>query len=302
MNDESKPSGERIAQERIAKFLSRAGVASRREAERMIAAGRVAVNGKTLDTPATLVSARDTVEVDGALIGGPERVRLWRYHKPAGLVVTHNDERDRETVFDALPDDLPRVISVGRLDLNSEGLLLLTNSGELARQLELPATGWSRHYRARAYGRVTQEQLDTLRRGIEINGKRTGPIEATLERQQKDNVWVSVTIREGKNREVRRAMETLDLRVNRLIRTSYGPFQLGNLDKGKVEEVKPRTLKDQVGHLVEVELPRQTRSGKPAAKPGSRASNSRASNKAKARNYPQRPPSRSKQRTKGPKR
>ena len=283
--------------ERIAKYLSRAGIASRREAERMIAAGRVSVNGTVLDTPATLVTAKDTVEVDGAVVGKPERVRLWRYHKPAGLIVSHNDERDRETVFDALPDDLPRVISVGRLDLNSEGLLLLTNSGELARALELPSTGWSRHYRARAYGRVTQEQLDTLRRGIEIDGKRTGPIEATLERQQKDNVWVSVTLREGKNREVRRAMETLDLRVNRLIRTSYGPFQLGNLEKGKLEEIKPSTLRDQVGHLVTVEMPHRTRSGKPAAKP-----TARPSRKAKARNYPQRPPSRSRQRTKGPKR
>ena len=285
--------------ERIAKFLSRAGVASRREAERMIAAGRVAVNGKVLDTPATLVGARDKVEVDGTLIGGPERVRLWRYHKPAGLVVTHNDERDRETVFDALPDDLPRVISVGRLDLNSEGLLLLTNSGELARQLELPATGWSRHYRARAYGRVTQEQLDTLRRGIEIDGRRTGPIEAKLERQQKDNVWVSVTLREGKNREVRRAMETLDLRVNRLIRTSYGPFQLGNLDKGKVEEVRPRTLKDQVGHLVEVEMPKETRKSSPRGKPSGKPSK-KPRKSVQGRAYPQRPPSRSKQRSKGP--
>ena len=243
--------------DRIAKVLARAGVASRREAERFIAAGRVAVNGTVLTTPAFKVRPKDKITVDGKPIGPKKRVRLWLYHKPAGLVVSNRDEKGRDTIYDELPKDLPRVMSVGRLDINSEGLLLLTNDGGLARALELPATGWSRHYRARAYGRVTQEELDTLRKGIEIDGIRTGPIHAEFERQQGNNAWVAVVIREGKNREVRRALETLDLQVNRLIRTSYGPFQLANLKKGAVEEVRPSLLRDQVGHLVEVEMPKQ---------------------------------------------
>ncbi|MEM7729314.1 MAG: pseudouridine synthase [Pseudomonadota bacterium] len=238
--------------ERIAKRLARAGVASRREAERMIEAGRVSVNGKWLDTPAFTVTAKDAVEVDGKPIAAKEPPRLWRYHKPPGLVTSHKDERGRRTVFDALPVELGRVISVGRLDLTSEGLLLLTNDGEIARQLELPSTGWSRRYRARAYGKTTQEKLDTLKAGIEIDGRMTGPIEATLETEKGDNVWVEVMIREGKNREVRRALETLDLQVNRLIRTSYGPFQLLTLQRGAVEEVGRKQLRDQVGHLVDI--------------------------------------------------
>lgn len=238
--------------ERIAKRLARAGVASRREAERMIEAGRVSVNGKQLDTPAFTVTARDQIEVDGKPLAPKEPPRLWRYHKPPGLVTSHSDERGRRTVFEALPKDLPRVISVGRLDLTSEGLLLLTNDGELARQLELPSTGWSRRYRARAYGKTTQDKLDTLKAGIEIEGRQTGPIEATLESEKGDNVWIEVMIREGKNREVRRALETLDLKVNRLIRTSYGPFQLLTLQRGAVDEVGRKQLRDQAGHLVDI--------------------------------------------------
>ena len=242
--------------ERIAKALARAGIASRREAERMIEAGRVSVNGKVLDTPAFLVTPKDNILVDKQPIAAKEPARLWRYHKPDGLLTTHNDPGGRATVFDALPQSMPRVISVGRLDMTSEGLLLLTNDGELARQLELPSTGWARRYRARAFGKTTQAQLDTLMKGVKIDGIPTGPIEATLDREQGGNVWVSVTIREGKNREVRRAFETLNLRVNRLIRISYGPFQLGDLAKGASEEVPNRILRDQVGHLTEIEATR----------------------------------------------
>jgi 23S rRNA pseudouridine2605 synthase len=238
--------------ERIAKRIARAGLASRREAERLIEAGKVRVNGKVLTTPAFTVSDKDTVEVNGQPLAAKEAPRLWRYHKPPGLVTSHRDERGRRTVFDALPDTLPRVISVGRLDITSEGLLLLTNDGELARQLELPSTGWSRRYRARAYGKTTQDALDRLKDGIEIDGRRTGPIEATLESARGDNVWVEVMIREGKNREVRRALETLDLQVNRLIRTSYGPFQLLTLQRGAVEEIRRKQLRDQVGHLIDI--------------------------------------------------
>ncbi len=240
------------ASERIAKRIARAGVASRREAERLIEAGKVRVNGKVLTTPAFTVTAKDEIEVNGQPLAAKEPPRLWRYHKPPGLVTSHRDEKGRRTVFDALPDHLPRVISVGRLDLNSEGLLLLTNDGELARQLELPSTGWSRRYRARAYGKTDQAALDRLKDGIEIDGHQTGPIEATLESTRGDNVWVEVMIREGKNREVRRALETLDLKVNRLIRTSYGPFQLLKMPRGTVEEVRRKQLRDQVGHLIEI--------------------------------------------------
>lgn len=238
--------------ERIAKRLARAGVASRREAERMIEAGRVRVNGRVLTTPAFTVTAHDKIDVDDQPIAAKEPPRLWRYHKPPGLVTSHKDERGRRTVFEALPDNLPRVISIGRLDLTSEGLLLLTNDGELARQLELPRTGWSRRYRARAYGKTTQDKLDTLKNGIQLDGIQTGPIEGTLESEKGDNVWIEVMIREGKNREVRRALETLDLKVNRLIRISYGPFQLLDLQRGAVEEVKRKSLRDQVGHLVDI--------------------------------------------------
>lgn len=244
---DAQPKGERIA-----KALARAGVASRREAERMIEAGRVSVNGTLLDTPAFLVTAKDNILVDNAPINKKEPARLWRYHKPDGLLTTHHDPAGRPTVFENLPKTLPRVISVGRLDMTSEGLLLLTNDGELARILELPATGWARRYRARVYGRPTQEQLDSLLKGVYIDGVRTGPIEAKLDKQQGGNAWISITIREGKNREIRRAFETLDMRVNRLIRLSYGPFQLGDLLKAGVEEVPNRILRDQVGHLLDI--------------------------------------------------
>ena len=259
--------GEKIEGERIAKFLARSGVASRRESEKLIEAGRIKVNGKTLSTPAFKVTDKDTVLFDNNPIAGKAPTRLWRYHKPDGLVTSHKDEKGRETVFDALPKELGRVISVGRLDITSEGLLLLTNDGELARQLELPSTAWQRKYRVRAYGHVTQQDLDGLKNGIKIEGIKTGPIEAELERQKGDNAWITVTLREGKNREVRRAMETLNLHVNRLIRVSYGPFQLGNLGKGEVEEVKARILREQVDHLVDIPeakaRPQGQRMGKP---------------------------------------
>jgi len=233
--------------ERIAKFLARAGVCSRRDAERLIADGRVKLNGKVLDTPAIKVTAADKVLVDGRPVGAPEPTRLWRYHKPTGLVTTHNDPAGRATVFQHLPPDLPRVISVGRLDLTSEGLLLLTNDGELARRLELPSNGWVRRYRARAFGRVTQEELDRLKDGITVDGVRYGSIDAKLERGGASNAWITVSITEGKNREVRRVLDALGLKVNRLIRTSYGPFQLGALEIGAVDEVPRKVLKEQLG-------------------------------------------------------
>lgn len=235
--------------ERIAKFLARAGVCSRRDAERLIAEGRVKLNGKVLDTPAIKVSAADTVLVDGRPVGAAEPTRVWRYHKPVGLVTTHRDPAGRPTVFENLPASLPRVISVGRLDLTSEGLLLLTNDGELARRLELPANSWQRRYRARAFGRIEQAELDKLKDGLTVDGMRYGPIDAKLERSGTANTWITLTLTEGKNREVRRVLDALGLKVNRLIRVSYGPFQLGTLAPGEVEEVPRRVLKDQLGKL-----------------------------------------------------
>lgn len=236
------------AGERIAKRLARAGVCSRRDAERLIAEGRVKLNGVRLDTPAVKVSARDRIEVDGARIPEPEAPRLWRYHKPSGLVTTHRDPQNRPTVFERLPRDLPRVVSVGRLDLTSEGLLLLTNDGELARRLELPSNGWLRRYRARAHGTVSQAQLDALAEGVVVEGVRYGPIEASLDRSgQGTNVWISLSLAEGKNREVRRVLQHLGLHVNRLIRVAYGPFQLGLLKPGTVEEVLGKVLREQLG-------------------------------------------------------
>jgi 23S rRNA pseudouridine2605 synthase len=233
--------------ERVAKFLARAGVCSRRDAERLIAEGRVKVNGRTLDTPATKVTSEDKVSVDGRPVAVTEPTRLWRYHKPSGLVTTHRDPAGRPTVFERLPPGMPRVISVGRLDLTSEGLLLLTNDGALARRLELPSNGWVRRYRARAFGRVEQEELDRLKNGVTIDGVRYGPIEAKLERRQGANAWITLSLTEGKNREVRRVLEALGLKVNRLIRTAYGPFQLGALAPGAVEEIPRKMLRDQLG-------------------------------------------------------
>jgi 23S rRNA pseudouridine2605 synthase len=233
--------------ERIAKRLSRAGVASRREAERMIEAGRVSVNGKVIDSPALNVTAADKILVDGKSVSEPEPPRLWLYHKPSGLVTTAHDEKGRETVFDRLPEGMPRVMPVGRLDLTSEGLLLLTNDGELKRRLELPSTGWLRKYRVRVKGTPEETQLEPLRKGIEIEGERFQPMTVTLDRQQGANAWLTVSLREGRNREIRRAMDAVGLVVNRLIRISYGPFRLGELAEGAVEEVRPKVLRDQLG-------------------------------------------------------
>jgi 23S rRNA pseudouridine2605 synthase len=233
--------------ERIAKFLARAGVCSRRDAERLIEEGRVKLNGKVLDTPAVKVTAKDKIQVDDRPIGAAQATRLWRYHKPTGLVTTHRDPAGRPTVFDNLPPDLPRVVSVGRLDLTSEGLLLLTNDGELARKLELPANGWLRRYRARAFGRVSQEELDQLKDGITVDGVRYGSIDAKLERGQGANNWITVSISEGKNREVRRVLDALGLKVNRLIRIAYGPFQLGTLPPGAVDEIPGKVIREQLG-------------------------------------------------------
>lgn len=236
--------------ERIAKVMARAGLCSRREAETWIAAGRVSVNGETLTTPAFTVSESDEILVDGKPLPTRERTRLFLYHKPRGLVTTNRDERERKTVFDALPKHLPRVVSVGRLDLNSEGLLLLTNDGGLARILELPETGWQRRYRVRANGRVTQEKLDGLAKGITVDGVEYGPIKAVLDRAPGTNVWITMTLREGKNREVRNVLRALDLIVNRLIRVAYGPFQLGELEMGKVEEVHTNVLQRELGEKI----------------------------------------------------
>ncbi len=234
--------------ERIAKVMARAGLCSRREAERWIADGRVAVNGAVIESAALNVTAADKVAVDGAPLPQAEATRLWRFHKPTGLVTTSRDPQGRPTVFEALPPDLPRLISVGRLDLNTEGLLLLTNDGALARRLELPATGWVRRYRVRAHGRPDEKAMAALEQGLTVDGVRYGPIKAAFEKPPTGrNAWLSVSLTEGKNREVRTVMRHLGLTVNRLIRTSYGPFQLGNLPAGSVAEVDPAVLADQLG-------------------------------------------------------
>ncbi|AXI47507.1 pseudouridine synthase [Sulfitobacter sp. SK012] len=241
------PPSEAPKGDRIAKVLSRAGVASRREAERMIEAGRVSVNGEKITSPALNVTGADTVSVDGKPIADAEPARVWLYHKPTGLVTTDSDEKGRTTIYDALPEDMPRVMSVGRLDLNSEGLLLLTNDGGVKRKLELPSTGWLRRYRVRVNGRPSDEALEPLRKGMIADGEPFQPMEVTLDRQKGANAWLTIGIREGKNREIRRAMDIVGLSVNRLIRVSYGPFQLGDLKAGAVEEVRRKMLREQLG-------------------------------------------------------
>ncbi len=249
--DQKIKEGETRPGDRIAKVLARAGIASRRDAELMIEEGRVTVNGRTVASPALNVLPKDRITVDGKDVGAPEQPRMWLYHKPTGLVTTEKDEKGRETVFSSLPKDLPRVMSVGRLDITSEGLLLLTNDGELKRLLELPDTGWMRKYRVRVKGNATEAVLEPLRKGITIDGEHFQPMEVVFDRQQGANAWLTVGIREGKNREIRRAMEHIGLVVNRLIRISYGPFRLGFIKPGEVEEVKARVLRDQLGIEIE---------------------------------------------------
>jgi 23S rRNA pseudouridine2605 synthase len=244
--DDSKTPAASPEGERIARRLARAGVASRREAERMIEDGRVRVNGKVIGSPALNVTLRDDVEVDGIPLAPPDRPRLWRYNKPAGLVTTEWDEEGRDTVFDNLPGDLPRVMSVGRLDLTSEGLLLLTNDGALKRRLELPSTGWLRKYRVRVHGRPTEAELSPLSEGMVVDGERFQPMTFSFDRQQGANAWLTVALREGRNREVRRALGALGFEVGRLIRVSYGPFQLNDLAPGAVEEIRAKVLRDQL--------------------------------------------------------
>ena len=243
--------------ERVAKLLARAGVGSRRDVEKLILEGRIAVNGRVLETPAVKVEPGDILTFDGEVVAEPEAARVFRYHKPVGLVTTHKDPAGRPTVFESLPEGLPRLISVGRLDLNSEGLLLLTNDGALARALEMPASAVVRHYRARAYGRITQDRLDKLKDGITVEGVRYGPIEARLDKAkdgpQGSNLWLTVTLQEGKNREVRRVLEALGMKVNRLIRLAYGPFVLGPLGVGEIEEVGPRVIREQLAEHIEAE-------------------------------------------------
>jgi 23S rRNA pseudouridine2605 synthase len=233
--------------QRIAKYLARAGVASRREIERMIAIGQIKLNGKTLDTPAVKVTNKDTILVNDKQIGEADKVRFWCYYKPIGLVTTDRDEKGRDTIYDYFPENMPRVMTVGRLDINSEGLLLLTNDGGLKRKLELPATGWLRRYRVRVNGNPTEEMVAPLRKGIVIDRERFKGMEIRLDRQQGSNAWLTIGLREGKNREIRRAMQYVGLKVNRLIRTSYGPFKLDDLKPGDVEEIKEKTVKDQLG-------------------------------------------------------
>jgi len=250
--------------ERIAKRLARAGLCSRRDAERWIAEGRVVVNGKKLSSPACNVGEHDRILVDGKPLPAAEPARLWRYHKPRGLVTTARDPQGRPTVFGALPPGLPRVIAVGRLDLGSEGLLLLTNDGELARRLELPATGWVRRYRVRVHGTVEARRLEPLAKGITIDGVAYGEIRARLDRQQGDNAWLTLSLAEGRNREIRRVCEHLGWPVNRLIRLSFGPFQLGHLEPGAVEEVTGKVLREQLG----ASAPAKARRGRPRAERG----------------------------------
>ena len=236
--------------QRIAKIMARAGLCSRRDAEKWIEAGRVSVNGKSIQSPALNILPSDRIIVDGKPLNkeGMRETRLFRYHKPVGLVTTHKDDQGRQTVFDSLPHNLPRLISVGRLDLNTSGLLLLTNDGALSRYLEHPSTGWARRYKVRAYGRISQERLDRLKDGITIDGINYAGIQAKLEKRQGDNAWILMTLKEGKNREIRKVCDHLGLQVNRLIRLSYGPFQLGNMNEGAVEEISQKQIETQLGN------------------------------------------------------
>ena len=249
--------------ERIAKWLARAGVASRRDAEKLLTEGRVSLNGASVSHPATFITPGDIVQVNGRVIDAPERARLWRYHKPEGLMTTHRDPEGRPTVFDKLPPHLPRVVSVGRLDLNSEGLLLLTNDGALARQLELPSNGWIRRYRVRVHGVVLDRALAALASGVTVDGIQYGPIEAAVDSRALSNTWLSVSLREGRNREIRRVMSHLGLQVTRLIRVAYGPFQLGNLGRGEVDEVSGKILREQLPDVPKRPLPAGSRGGAP---------------------------------------
>lgn len=233
--------------ERIAKFIARSGVCSRREAEELIKQQRVSVNGVVVETPAFNVEGTEKIKIDGEKLPETEKTRVWIYHKPAGLVTSHKDEKGRQTVFDNLPVGMPRVISVGRLDLNSEGLLILTNSGELSRKLELPSNGWSRRYKVKVHGKVDKAKLEGLEKGCEIDGVVYGAIKVVVDSEQGTNAWLTVTLQEGKNREIRKVMKSLGLEVARLIRVSYGPFQLGSLKKGEVREVPQKVLKEQLG-------------------------------------------------------
>jgi 23S rRNA pseudouridine2605 synthase len=296
---------ERLEGERVAKVLARAGVASRRDVERLIAEGRVAINGRLLETPAAKVGPNDILTVDGVVAADAEPTRLWRYHKPVGLMTTHKDPKGRPTVFENLPDGLPRVISIGRLDLNSEGLLLLTNDGALARALERPQTGLVRRYRARAYGAAEPAKLEALKAGTVIEGVAYGPIEARIDKaksvragglKEAANLWITVSLAEGKNREVRRVLESVGLKVNRLIRLSYGPFALGALERGAAEEVGPRVIRELLSeHIAKENLPTGDRTGgllaprDDALKPSrrSRGEGPRAPSPAKAAKAPE---------------
>lgn len=244
---EDKPDAQSEGGDRIAKVMARAGVCSRRDAEKLIAEGRVTLNGEKVTTPATKLSGDYVIAVDGKPVAEPETARLWRYHKPSGLVTTHKDEKGRPTVFNNLPKHLPRVVSVGRLDYNSEGLLLLTNDGDIARRLELPAAGWVRKYRVRLFGKVTQAELDKLAQGRTVDGVRYEPVIADLERSKGMYSWATVQLKEGKNREIKRLMESLGLRVARLIRVQYGPFHLGQMPEGTVEEIPSRLWRESLG-------------------------------------------------------
>jgi 23S rRNA pseudouridine2605 synthase len=250
--------------ERLAKRIARAGLCSRREAEAWIRAGRVAVDGKTVESPALDVTPEQRITVDGRPLPEPEPTRLFRWHKPRGVVVTARDPEGRPTYLERLPPGLPRLVPVGRLDLNSEGLLLLTNDGELKRRLELPSTGWTRRYRVRAFGKVDEKALAELARGTVVDGVAYGPIDAKIDRVRGANLWLTISLKEGKNREVRRVLESLGLVVNRLIRVAYGPFQLGNLPRGAIEEVPRKVLKEQLGAALGPAPTRARRARSPA--------------------------------------